>query len=95
MNEREMVECKYCGRRYDDLSGRELARMTMSGPCPSDDCPGHETTVEIHGVQSVANGVFCSDCGGLVDNESRAVGYPRKCDECDTSLVRWTRNIRE
>lgn len=37
-----MVECKHCGRKYDDLTQAELSRMTHAGPCPSDDCPGYD-----------------------------------------------------
>ena len=33
------VECRYCGRVYDDLTEEELSRVTAAGPCPSDDCP--------------------------------------------------------
>ena len=39
------VECRYCGRVYDDLTEEELSRVTAAGPCPSDDCPGHEASI--------------------------------------------------
>lgn len=40
MSEQHAVCCPACGREYHDLSESEVDRLTSTGKCPSDDCPG-------------------------------------------------------
>lgn len=39
-------------------------------------------TTELHGVQSIANGQFCTDCGVYLGKPS---GRPEQCRKCEAT----------
>lgn len=41
-------------------------------------------TIEIHGVQSIANGQFCTDCGVYLGKPS---GHPEQCRKCAPTIT--------
>lgn len=34
-------------------------------------------------AEMILEGILCEDCGGLIDEEGTALGYPATCEDCE------------